>query len=82
MDEPKRTFAQIAQDIKKAWKHPYYGAKPYIEAMLEIDSTDPNARYMFETAKHIAKRFLANAPTFRGMEAKRLKAELLALLMQ
>ena len=44
--------------------------------MLTINSSDPNARYLFETAEDIVTYFLANATTFRGEDAKRIKAEL------
>lgn len=76
----KRTFQQIAKDIKSTWLNVYFGAVPYLEAMLELDTTDPNAPYIFETARDIVIYFLANAQTFRGADAKRLKAELKSMI--
>lgn len=76
----KRTFQQIARDIKSTWLNVYFGAVPYLEAMLTLDTTDPNAPYLFETARDIVIYFLANAQTFRGADAKRLKAELKSMI--
>lgn len=72
----KRTFAAIAQEIKRVWAKPYFGAVPYLDAMAEIDSSDKNAPYIFETAESIVAYFLANASTWRGDDARRIKSEL------
>lgn len=72
----KRTFAAIACEIKALWTKPYFGAVPYIEAMEQIHSSDKDAPYLFETAKDIVPYFLANATTWRGEDAKRIKNEL------
>ena len=80
MSENKRTFRQIAKDIKSTWLNIYFGAVPYLEAMLELDTTDPNAMYYYDRAEDIALYFLANASTFRGNDAKRLKEELKKLI--
>ena len=71
-----RKLSEIAKDILQHWKNPYFGAKPYIQAMLLIHSTDPKAPYLAESAEDIVAYFLANATTFRGEDAKRIKAEL------
>lgn len=76
----RRTFREIATEIKSLWTRPYFGAVPYIEAMLELNTSDPKARYLFECAEDIVLRFLCNAQTFRGEDAKRIKAELKAML--
>lgn len=76
----KRTFKQIAIEIKKVWPKPYFGAVPYIDAMLELDTTDPKAPYLFEHADEIVLRFLCNAQTFRGEDARRIKAELKSMV--
>ena len=75
-----RTFQEIAKDIKSTWLNVYFGAVPYLEALLTLDTTDPDALYGIETAENIVNYFLANAQTFRGAEAKRLKAELKFLI--
>ena len=80
MSENKRTFRQIAKDIKSTWLNVYFGAVPYLEAMLELDTTDSNAMYYHDRAEDIALYFLANAQTFRGADARRLKEELKTLI--
>ena len=76
----KRTFQQIAKDIKSTWLNVYFGAVPYLEAMLELDTTDPDTMYYNDSAENIALYFLANASTFRGGDAKKLKEELKKLI--
>lgn len=75
-----RTFSEIAREIKALWKKPYFGAVPYLDAMLQIHSADKNAPYLFETAKDIVPYFLANATYWRGEDAKRIKNELKAMI--
>lgn len=76
----KRTFQQIARDIKSTWLNVYFGAVPYLDAMLELDTSDPNESYLYDSAGDIARYFLANAQTFRGEDARILKAELKSLI--
>lgn len=76
----KRTFQQIARDIKSVWLNVYFGAIPYLEAMLTLDTSDPNDMYLYDTAGDIVRYFLANAQTFRGADANKLKAELKSML--
>ena len=76
----KRTFQQIAREIKQVWPKVYFGAVPYLDALLELDTTDPKAAYYFDTAKDMVLYFLANAQTFRGADARRLKAELKSMI--
>ena len=76
----KRTFAEIAREIKQTWKNVYFGAEPYLQAMATIDSSDKNAPYMLETAEDIVIYFLANATYWRGEDARRIKAELKSMI--
>ena len=76
----KRTFQQIARDIKSTWLNVYFGAVPYLDVMLKLDTSDPNEPYLYDSAGDIARYFLANAQTFRGEDARRLKAELKSLI--
>ena len=78
--QDKRTFAEIAREIKQTWKNVYFGAKPYLQAMATINSSDKNAPYMLETAEDIVIYFLANATYWRGEDAKRIKAELKSMI--
>ena len=71
-----RTFAEVACEIKSTWKNMCFGAKPYVNALVTIYSTDKNAYYMCETAESLVRYFLANANTWRGEDARRIKAEL------
>lgn len=71
---PKRPLCVIASEIKKEWKNVYFGAKPYLDAMLTLNSVAD--KYFFDDGDDIVRYFLANAQTFRGDAAKRLKAEL------
>lgn len=74
-----RKIYQIAQDIKRVWgSKVYFGAKPYLDAMFSLE--DKGSMYGYDSADSIVRYFLANANTFRGEEAKKLKAELKAVI--
>lgn len=68
----------IAREIRTDWKKPYFGAFPYLEAMAALNSI--HGAYYEDSAKSIVAYFLANANTWRGDTARRVKAELKALL--
>lgn len=72
-----RKIYEIAADIRKACPKPYFGAVPYLDAMSSLGSIDEN--YYCDSAKSVVSYYLANATTFRGPEARALKAELKAL---
>lgn len=74
----KRPVYKIAEDILNSWGRPNYAARPYLAAMLTINNEDE--KYGHETAKSIILYFLSNAGTFKGPEAKILKAELKQLI--
>ncbi len=76
-----RSFATIAQEIDEDWseqgKGVNYAAKPYLEAMAELDTTDPNTPYGFgDDARTVVLYFLSNATSWRGETARKIKAEL------
>lgn len=73
-----RTLHQIAAEIFQLWKKPYFGARPYLEAMLRLNSVDEV--YGYDTGKSIVTYFLANATTWRGEDARRIKSELKQML--
>ena len=52
-------------------------AKPYVDAMMELNSI--NDRYMWDSGKSVVLYFLSNAGAWRGETAKRVKAELKAM---
>ena len=73
-----RPINTIAQEISSDWKKVYFGAVPYLEAMHSLKSI--NDDYMYDTGKSVVRYFLANAGTWRGDTARRVKAELKAML--
>jgi hypothetical protein len=73
-----RPLSEIASEIMKDWKEPYFGVVPYLEAMSSLDSIDD--MYMIDSAKEIVLYFLSNATTWRGETAKRIKKELNQML--
>ena len=73
-----RSLSTIAREIRSDWKKPYFGAVPYLDAMLSLDSIDDE--YYYDSAETIVIYFLANAATYRGETAKRIKLELKSIL--
>jgi hypothetical protein len=73
-----RPVYRIAQDILNDWTAPYFGARPYLAAMLTINNELEN--YGQDTAKSIILYFLSNASSYRGSKAKELKNELKTLI--
>ena len=73
-----RPIYEIASEIRRTWKKVNYAAVPYLDSMREISSIDDN--YMYESAKEQVIRFLCNAGSYRGDDARRIKKELRAML--
>ncbi len=73
-----RQLHQIGREIARTWKNPYFGAVPYIEALLYL--TDMDSRYGDQPAEDIVMYFLSNSATWRGDDARRIRAELNAML--
>lgn len=73
-----RKVWEIAIEIKANWKNVHFGAVPYLKAMTELDSVDDN--YHFDSGRSVVNYFLANAQTWRGDVARRVKAELKSML--
>lgn len=74
-DKPAvRSLSAIAAEIRKDWKKPYFGAVPYLDALSQLDKITDD--YGADSAKSMVLYFLANAGTWRGEVAKRVKAEL------
>ena len=72
-----RSLSTIAKEIKSDWKNISPYAKPYVDAMGQLDKiTD---KYHADDAKGIILYFLSNASTWKGEVAKRIKAELKAM---
>lgn len=69
-----RPLYAIAAEISGDWTNPYFGAVPYLEAMADLNSIDDY--YYSDDARTVVHYFLANATTWRGETARRVKAEL------
>lgn len=73
-----RPLSEIAREITRTWRNVNYAARPYLDAMRGLNAiTD---RYGYENADSIVLYFLSNAGGWRGEDAKRIKAELKAML--
>ncbi len=73
-----RSISAVARDIMSDWNNVYYGAVPYLQAMLTLDSVTDS--YGYDDAKSIVLYFLSNATRYKGGRAKELKAELKTLI--
>ena len=69
-----RPLYTIAREIRKDWKKVSPYAAPYLQAMSCLNSVDDN--YILDSGRSIVSYFLANAGSWRGETAKRIKAEL------
>lgn len=73
-----RPLSVIAAEISRTWPNVYFAAKPYLRAMQSLGSIDDT--YGYEDASTVVLYFLSNATTWRGDDARRIKAELKALV--
>jgi hypothetical protein len=72
--ETTRSISVIANEIRKDWSNVYFGAKPYLSAMLFLDGINDN--YGCDSARSIISYFLSNAKTWKGEKAREIKKEL------
>lgn len=77
MSEP-RTLRVIAGEIQRDWTKPYFGAVPYIHAMRGLEKVTD--KYGMDDGDDIVLYFLSNAKSWRGETARRIKAELKAMV--
>jgi hypothetical protein len=73
-----RKLHEIAKEISEDWSSMYFGAHPYWMAMYCMN--DINDNYGMDDGRTIVTYFLANASTWRGETAKRIKKELKDML--
>lgn len=73
-----RELRHIALEIRREWKKVYFGAVPYLEAMATLSKVTDN--FDQDSGESIVRYFLGNATTWKGETARRIKAELKALL--
>lgn len=69
-----RRISEIAREVVRDWPQPYFGARPYLGAMLAIDKISDH--YGADSGESIVAYFLSNATTWRGETARRVKREL------
>lgn len=73
-----RNISTIAREIQQDWKKPNYAAMPYLNAMTCMNKMDED--FYFDSGRSVILYFLSNAASWRGDTAKRIKAELKAML--
>lgn len=78
LESSYRPLSTIAQDIRKDWKNISPYAKPYLDAMADLDKVTDN--YHHDTGSSVVLYFLSNAASWKGENAKRIKAELKAMV--
>jgi hypothetical protein len=71
-----RPLHVIANEICDKWPRAkrYFGAEPYLTAMRSLGSISDT--YGYDSAKSVVLYFLANANSWRGADARRIKGEL------
>lgn len=83
MELPNK-ISEIAELIHADWskqgKGVNYAAKPYLEAMLDLEKiTD---KYMYDSGASVVAYFLSNAQSWKGDVAKQTKKHLNSLLKE
>ena len=73
-----RPLHTIAKEIRAEWPKVNYAAEPYLDAMSTLASVDQP--YYQDSGKSIVRYFLANAQSWRGEAARRIKLELKSLV--
>ena len=73
-----RQISHIAGEIEMDWAKVNFAARPYLDAMFSLTSVDDD--YGYDSGRSVVLYFLSNASTYRGETARKLKAELKAML--
>jgi hypothetical protein len=74
-----RPLYVIAREIRRDWGSKLnYAARPYLDAMQSLDTIGET--YYQDSAASVVRYFLSNATTWKGDVARRVKAELKAML--
>lgn len=69
-----RPLRQIAREIRDDWKNMSVYARPYYEAMADLNKITDS--YGADSAYSVVVYFLSNAASWKGETARRVKAEL------
>ena len=72
-----RPLWEIAREIRGDWKKVNFGAVPYLDAMESLSSIKEN--FFYDSGVSVVLYFLANANSWRGETARRIKKELNAI---
>jgi hypothetical protein len=79
-----RTLHDIAKEIQSDWNNVYFGAKPYLMAMLEgknvTQANISKEKFYLDSYRSVVAYFLSNATTWRGDVARRIKLELNSMI--
>jgi hypothetical protein len=75
-----RPIHHIAAEIEVDWVKVNYAARPYLDAMSRLRSIDED--YGLDSARSVVAYFLSNASSYRGETARKVKAELKAMLKE
>lgn len=78
MTENARALSTIAADVRRTWPKVSPYAKPYLDAMGSLDNLNQN--FYEDSAQSVVLYFLSNTQSWRGEDAKRIKAELKSML--
>ena len=73
-----RTLREISFEIRSDWTKVSPYAEPYLKAMQSLNSIDDV--FYADSARSVVAYFLANASSWRGENARRIKAELNKML--
>lgn len=73
MRSPRDLALDIVADYNRNGKPVYWSAKPYVDAMLSLDSWDES--FYSDDALTCAVYAFSNLSTWRGEEARAIKAE-------
>jgi hypothetical protein len=73
-----RSLHTIAREIAHDWVNPYFGAIPYLSAMLSLDSIGD--KFGHDNARSIVLYFLSNSGRWQGPVARAVKLELRSML--
>lgn len=73
-----RPLCIIAADVERDWEKVSPYARPYLEAMETLTTLEDS--YGCDSARSVVLYFLSNANSWRGENARRLKAELRSIV--
>jgi len=68
-----KSLGEIAYMVRKDWKQVHYTAQPYLDALGEIAE---DGTYYQDSWQSVVAYFLCNVGTWKGDNARMIKAEL------